>query len=209
MWNQVAEVIMTKTIQTIQSILDKYMPRIDLDPTKPMILAGCTKSDHDKMMKNVSDINSLLASSGLKMNSPEFKKLFLDKCIKSFNGKINPKLVIDVVDAIFEQWNKDRYDRKFTEEYIHYMISRIPDMDLISVMLELESKFSEERIADMKLAVTDLLRMRRDMHERMARFRQHNHIQQAIVNGMPAEKITEVYGSTFVPPHPTESELNK
>ena len=195
---------MANTFQTIQSILDKYMPRIDLDPTKPMILAGCTKSHHDKMMANIADINSLLASSGLKMNSPEFKKLFLDKCIKSFNGKISPKKVIDVVDAILEQLNKDHYDREFTEEYIRYMLSRRPDMDLIAVMLDLESKFSEEKIEDMKLAVTDLIQMRRNMHERMARFHQHNTVQQAIFNGFPAEKITEVLGSTFVQPHPDE-----
>ena len=59
---------------TIQDILNKHMPRIDLDPTKPMILAGCTIQHHNIMLKNIDYIQTLIISDNLDVDSPEFKK---------------------------------------------------------------------------------------------------------------------------------------
>lgn len=87
---------------TIQDILNKHMPRIDLDPTKPMILAGCTIHHHNIMLKNIDHIQTLIISDNLDVHSPEFKKMFLDICFKSFNGKCSPKRIIDIVDALIE-----------------------------------------------------------------------------------------------------------
>ena len=157
---------------TIQAILDKRMPRIDLDPTKPMILAGCTKSTHDMMKANIAEFDSLLTSSDMKSDSPEFRSLLINRWVKSYMGKISPACVINVVDDLLAEVNRSPFDREFGKEYISYMLAYLSNPRLESLIIELESNFNETEIDDMKLVVRDLQRMRADMNDRMTKL--HN-----------------------------------